>query len=195
MNKSQINRTINRGIPIIFVIASILFAMPSIIYWIQKGTTLNFAPYFHFLYDASVDRGTQTISYLILLTVLSIAYFAIIKRRKEIVRNLKEVLVGVAIISLIFVAVLPFTCSDIFYYLGIGRLDSTYHQNPYYTTIKEFVEQDNNQAYLRNRYRSSTRIQQRLGRFHRSLWTNLDFDLQSSCRNFFWKYRCSLITI
>ena len=35
---------------------------------------------------------------------------------------------------------ISFTCSDVFYYLGIGRLDSKYNENPYYITIADFVE-------------------------------------------------------
>lgn len=50
--------------------------------------------------------------------------------------------------AIIFIAVIPFTCSDVFYYLGVGRLDSKYHQNPYYTTIKEFVDSGDNNKYL-----------------------------------------------
>lgn len=142
------NKKTNKLVKIIFIIASILFAMPSIIYFIQKKTVLQFEPYFQFLYNAQVSRATQTILYIVILAILAVAYFAIVKRRKEIFKNIKEVFIFIAIISLIFVAVLPFTSSDIFYYLGVGRIDSTYHQNPYYTTIKEFVEQGENSKYL-----------------------------------------------
>lgn len=143
-NKSKISRMI----PTLFIFASLCFAMPSILYWIYKKTTLNFGPYFYFLYDAPMARTTQTCLYILLLAILSILYFMILKRRKEIFKNNKKMFLYFAVIAIIFVSVLPFTCSDIFYYLGIGRLDSTYHQNPYYTTIKEYVEQDNNYKYL-----------------------------------------------
>lgn len=136
-------------IKILFIIVSVLFAMPSIIYLIQKETVLKFGPYFHFLYDMPVSRATQTLLYLFILVILAILYFSIIKNRKKIFKNTKKMFLFIAVIALIFVAVLPFTCSDIFYYLGIGRIDSTYHQNPYYTTIKEFVEQEDNSQYLK----------------------------------------------
>lgn len=135
---------------ILFVLASILFAMPSILYWIQKKTVFQFGPYFQFLYDMPITRATQTLVYIILLAILTILYVVILKRRKEMFLNTKKMFLWIAIIALIFVAVLPFTCSDIFYYLGIGRLDSNYHQNPYYTTIKEFVEKEDNNQYLQN---------------------------------------------
>lgn len=138
----------NHFIKILFIIASLLFAMPSIIYLVQKKTVYQFGPYFQFLYDAQVSRVTQTLLYIFVLAILAIVYFVIVKKRKELFQNMKKMFLFIAIIAMIFVAVLPFTCSDVFYYLGIGRLESTYHQNPYYTTIKEFVEQGDNSQYL-----------------------------------------------
>ena len=133
---------------ILFVIASIVFAMPSVIYLIQNKTIFQFGPYFQFLYNAQVSRVTQTLLYIFVLAILSILYFRIVKNRKKLFQTTKKMFLFIAIIALIFVAVLPFTCSDVFYYLGVGRLDSIYHQNPYYTTIKEYVEQGDNCHYL-----------------------------------------------
>jgi len=140
----------NNLIKIAFIIVSILFAIPSIIYMFQNKTVFNFGPYFQYFYDMPVTRATQTIAYIFILAILSILYFVIVKNRKEIFEDTKKMFIFIAIIAIIFVAVLPFTSSDIFYYLGIGRLDSTYGQNPYYTTIKEFVEYENNIKYLEN---------------------------------------------
>lgn len=147
MIKNKQNK-MNHFIKILFIVASILFAMPSIIYLLQKKTVFQFGPYFQFLYDLPISRMTQTLLYIFILCILSVLYFIIIKKRKEIFQSKKEMFLWIAIITLVFVMVLPFTCSDVFYYLGIGRLDSTYHQNPYYVTIKEFVEKDNNSQYI-----------------------------------------------
>ena len=122
--------------------------MPSVIYLIQNKTIFQFGPYFQFLYNAQVSRVTQTLLYIFVLAILSILYFRIVKNRKKLFQTTKKMFLFIAIIALIFVAVLPFTCSDVFYYLGVGRLDSIYHQNPYYTTIKEYVEQGDNCHYL-----------------------------------------------
>lgn len=140
----------NLYIKILFILSSMLFAMPSIIYFLQKGTVLNFGPYFQFLYEMPISRLTQSIIYIVILGLITISYFLIIKKRKEIFKNTKKMFIFIAIIAIIFIAVLPFTSSDIFYYLGVGRLESKYHQNPYYTTIKEFVEKDNNKSFLEN---------------------------------------------
>ena len=132
----------------LLIIGNILLAVPSILYIIQKKTIYPFNSYFHFLYETPVNRLTQTLLYILILTFLSIIYFLLVKKRKELFTSTKKMFVFIAINALLFVTILPFTCSDVFYYLGIGRLDSTYHQNPYYTTIKDFVEQENHTKYL-----------------------------------------------
>ena len=132
---------------IIFILSAILFAIPSIKYLAEKGTILNFNEYFKFFLN-DTDRVEQTIIYLVLLTVLTIFYFLIIKNREKLFENNKQMYMYIAIISLIFVMVVPFLSSDVFYYLGIGRIDSVYGQNPYYVTIKEFVESGDNSKYL-----------------------------------------------
>lgn len=153
MTTSKENK-INNGIKLLYILASILFVMPSILYWLQKKTVFQFEPYFQFLYDMPISRATQTLLYIIVLAILSILYFIILKKRQKMFQNTKKMFLFISIIAILFVAVLPFLSSDIFYYLGVGRLESTYHQNPYYTTIKEYVEQENHSQYLRDRYRT-----------------------------------------
>lgn len=130
------------------IILSIIFAMPSLIYYIQNKTILNFEPYFKYLLTDSINRGSQTLAYIIILSMLTIAYLLILKNRKKLFHNAKKMFIFIVIIAIIFIAVVPFTCSDVFYYLGIGRLDGSYNQNPYYVTMKDFVESNNNQEYL-----------------------------------------------
>ena len=132
-----------------FVLMAIIFAVPSIQYLLENGTILNFNEYFKFCLDDS-NRVEQTIIYLMLLTGLTICYFLIVKHREKLFKNNKQMYMYmyIAIISLIFVIVVPFLSSDVFYYLGVGRLDSAYGQNPYYVTIKDFVESEDNRQYL-----------------------------------------------
>ena len=56
----------NPLIAILFIIASMAFAIPSIIYLIKHKTVLEFGPYFQFLYDLPITRMTQTIAYIAL---------------------------------------------------------------------------------------------------------------------------------
>ena len=132
---------------IVLVLTAIIFAIPSINYLLENKTILNFNEYFKFCLD-DTNRIEQTIIYLIILTLLTICYFLIVKNREKLFKNNKQMYMYIAIISLIFVIVVPFLSSDVFYYLGVGRLDSAYGQNPYYVTIKDFVESGNNSQYL-----------------------------------------------
>lgn len=133
---------------ILFIISSIIFAIPSIIYLIKNQTIYQFEPYFKYLLTNNIDPLYQTFFYIIILSILTLLYILIIKQRETLFKTSKNMYIFILIISLIFVAVVPFVCSDVFYYLGIGRLDSTYNQNPYYVTIKDYVEQANNIKYL-----------------------------------------------
>lgn len=132
---------------ILFVISCIIFAIPSITYYIKNKTVLKFEPWFQFLLN-NTDRIEQTMAYILILIALTVFYFLIVKKREKIFKNKKEMFIFITIVALIFIAVIPFTCSDVFYYLGVGRINSEYHQNPYYTTIKEFVEKGDNSNYL-----------------------------------------------
>ena len=134
-------------IMVVFILASILFAIPSIQYLVENRTIRNFNEYFQFYLD-DTNRVEQTIIYIVILTVLTIFYFLIVKNRDKLFKTNKQMYVYIAIISLIFVIVVPFLSSDVFYYLGVGRLESAYGQNPYYVTIKDFVESGDNSQYL-----------------------------------------------
>ena len=134
-------------IMVVFILVSILFAIPSIQYLLENKTIGNFNEYYKFCLDDS-SRVEQSIIYIAILTVLTIFYFLIVKNREKMFKNNKQMYIYIAIISLIFVIVVPFLSSDVFYYLGVGRLDSKYGQNPYYVTIQEFVESGDNSQYL-----------------------------------------------
>ena len=143
MKKEKINYIIK----IAFALLCMAFAIPSIKYMIEIGTLLNFNTYFKFLMNYS-DRLNQTLIYLAILLGMTILYFLIIRNRKDMFKNNKQMWIYITIISIIFVLVVPFMCSDVFYYIGIGRINSEYGQNPYYTTIKDFVEQEDNKDFL-----------------------------------------------
>lgn len=145
----KINKKDNTNLIIktLFILSCMMFALPSIIYYIRNKTVFKFEAWFKFLLN-NTDRIEQTLIYILVLISLSLLYFLLIKNRKEAFKETKKMFIFIAIVSIIFVVVIPFTCSDVFYYLGIGRINSTYHQNPYYTTIKDFVEQGDNNIYL-----------------------------------------------
>jgi len=124
-----------------FIILSILFIIPSVIYLIQNKTVYGFSTYYNFFINENADKMISTILYLMILLLLFVLYLIIIKR-KDMFKDIKQILGFVAIIGVIFLIMLPWTTSDIFYYMGVGELDGIYHQNPYYVTIGEYCEQN-----------------------------------------------------
>ena len=127
---------------LLLILISFGFLLPSLIYYIKNKTVLNFSEEFCFLLNQS-DRVFQTSIYAILLICFTILYFYIIKNSSSFFKNVKQVFQFIGIISFLFVCIIPFMSSDIFYYMGIGRLNSKYGQNPYYISTKEFVDSEN----------------------------------------------------
>ena len=134
-----------KNLKLLFVFMSILFAVPSIIYIIQNKTVFDFNGNLEycFLLTNNVDRLTQTAVYYIIVALMVIIYYLIINNRNILFKSMKQIYIFIIIISTIFILVVPFWCSDVFYYLGIGRLTSKYHQNPYYENIQDYVDNNN----------------------------------------------------
>ncbi len=129
----------------LFILLAIMFAIPSIIYMIQNKTVYDFDGdlEYCFLLANNVDRLIQAGIYFVIVVLMVVVYYLLIKNRKSVFKNMKQVYALIIVVSLIFVFVLPFWCSDVFYYLGIGRLTSKYHQNPYYENIKDYIDSNN----------------------------------------------------
>ena len=73
---------------ILFLLASISFAIPSILYYLKNKTILYFDEYFNFLLN-NTYMLEQAIIYIIILIILTILYFVIIKNRQKIFKNTK----------------------------------------------------------------------------------------------------------
>ena len=128
---------IKKNTKILFVILSIVFIIPSIIYLIKNGTVLGFENYYNFFIDDGKNKLLSTIVYLTIFLSLSAIYLYFINK-KDSFKNIKQLLIYVAGVSAIFLVMLPWHSSDIFYYMGVGELNSVYGQNPYYETIKKY---------------------------------------------------------
>ena len=128
---------------ILFSIFAILFIMPSLIYLIQNKTVFNFNEHYNFLISDKFSKEISTLMYLVIFLAMTAIYIIFVKNIK-IFKNIKQVLIYTGIISAIFLIMLPFTSSDIFYYMGVGELNSVYGQNPYYVTMKEYCEENIN---------------------------------------------------
>lgn len=132
---------IKKNTKILFVILSILFIIPSIIYLIKNGTVLGFENYYNFFIDDGKNKLLSTIVYLTIFLSLSAIYLYFINK-KDSFKNIKQLLIYVAGVSAIILVMLPWHSSDIFYYMGVGELNSVYGQNPYYETIKNYGKQN-----------------------------------------------------
>jgi len=134
----------NNWLKIGLIIVSIIFLLPSAFFFINNKSAFNFNGNleFCFLLTENIRRSTQTGVYFVILCLFVLFYYLILKKRKILFKTEKSVYKYIFCIGLIFVFVMPFWCSDIFYYLGVGRLGGYYHQNPYYTDIKTYF--DNN---------------------------------------------------
>lgn len=127
----------------LYIIFSILLVIPSIFYLYQKGTTAGFNIYFDFLLNKNIDKKISTTCFIVIFILLSVVYLRIIKEKNSF-KNIKELIKYVFIVCSIFLFMLPWTSSDIFYYMGVGELDSQYGQNPYYITIEQYYSENSN---------------------------------------------------
>ena len=128
---------IKKNTKVLFILLSIVFIIPSIIYLMKNGTVLGFKNYYNFFIDDGKNKILSTVVYLLIFLALSAIYLYFIKK-KDSFKNIKQLLIYVAGVSIIFIAMIPWHSSDIFYYMGVGELNSVYGQNPYYETIKEY---------------------------------------------------------
>ncbi len=126
---------------ILYVIATILFVLPSYIYLLRKKTFTFFDKERYFLHN-NTNFYIQQIIFLLVMAFITFAYINLIKNHKKNLKGIKRILIFVLFISLIFIFVTPFLSSDIYYYLGTGRLTEKYNQNPYYISIKKFVDEN-----------------------------------------------------
>ncbi len=130
----------NKIVKISFVILSILLIIPSLIYLISNKTVMGFDIYFDFFLNNNINKVISTLAFLILFILLTIIYFIIYKI--DCFKNIKRILIFITLIGIIFTIMLPWTSSDIFYYMGVGELDARYNQNPYYITMRDYYVQN-----------------------------------------------------
>ena len=131
----------NNLLKIAFIILAIVFIVPSAIYLLQNGTILGFNNYYNFLIENVNSKGLSSAIYLITFALLTAIYIYFISK-KDVFKNIKQLLIFIGAVSTIFLIMLPWTSSDIFYYMGVGELDSEYKKNPYYISIREYCNEN-----------------------------------------------------
>lgn len=125
---------------IIFLIASIGFAIPSIIYLIKNKTIYNFYYYWTYFLERPETQSEMiknALMFFFIITILFLAYMLIAKRHKKL--SIKLIITIVVITSVIFGVIIPYTSRDVYSYIANGWSTAHYSINPYYTSIGELI--------------------------------------------------------
>lgn len=134
---------------IFFAITGVILSIPSIIYLFVNGNidTYNGQNYYFINENGLAHTITGALIFALVLVFSFIFYILILKKSNEF-KNIKTVFLAVLLIGLMFVICLPNTTTDIFYYMGTGRLLQEHGENPYYTRISDFLEAGVNDPIL-----------------------------------------------
>ena len=130
----------NKRLKLSFIVVSVMLAMPSMVYLVRNKGAYEFNIYYNFfLKDTS--KILSTLVYLVLLVILIKLFYKICK--ENIFSSINEIIKFVACVGIVYILILPWTSSDIFYYMGVGELDGVYKQNPYYVSMREYYDENN----------------------------------------------------
>lgn len=124
----------------LFLATSIILLIPSLIYLLQNKSVINFKGYFTFFLQIPrnyTEAMLGAIIFGIILVLFIYYYFKILKNDDKEFKNIKQIIFYVLIISIVFGVILPFTSSDVYYYISTGWMDAHYNENPYYTAPYE----------------------------------------------------------
>lgn len=146
MKKSKI-------LPCLMGIVSAILCIPSIAYLISMKTVSGFNAYYTYALFKTSNQFMRSLSGMIVIGLFlacCVLYFFIIKKEKEIFKSKKQIIIFIVIISFIYMLMLPFFSSDVYYYIGDGWLGANYHENPYYTTVKDLQDNGINDEVLQN---------------------------------------------
>lgn len=136
--KKQIeSTTIIKGI---YILCSILFTIPSIIYLAKNKTVYYFTQVFTYTFVKSssmAENCINTIIYLLLFFTLFFCYFYILKNINKVFKTKKSLFVFILLVGILFSIIIPTTSLDVYSYIGNGWVDSKYSENPYYTSVQD----------------------------------------------------------
>lgn len=135
----------------IYIFISLVLTTPSIVYLAKNKTIMNFNEWFTFFLknpQTSIEAILNMMAFGIVIISLFLLYAIVLKKHKDFFKDKIRMFTFIAIISVIFTIAIPFTTSDIFYYMGTGWIDAKYNKNPYYVSVKEAREKIQNDELL-----------------------------------------------
>lgn len=136
---------------IIFILLSVAFISPSVVYLLQGRKIIDLVSSFTFFFTHSTwgitpGKVIGTIFFVGIFVALAFVYYKIIKNYKREFTSGKKVAIFVTIVSLLFFIMLPLTSTDVFYYIGTGWSEAHYKVNPYYTSVNEVMAESEEAA-------------------------------------------------
>lgn len=137
----------------LMVLISIILCTPSIIYLLNNKTVDQFGGYYTYSLirtDNAMIRIMSGFLVIGLLLLFGYIYINICKHEKQIFNNRKQILMFILLISIIFMFILPFVSTDIYYYIGDSWLAAKYDENPYYTSVEDLQNIGINDEILNN---------------------------------------------
>lgn len=136
--KKQIETTlIVKGL---YILCSVLFAIPSIIYFIKNKTVYHFTQVFTYTFVKSssmAENCINTLIYLLLFFTLFFCYFYLLKNISKVFKTKKSLFAFILLVGILFSIIIPTTSLDVYSYIGNGWVDSKYNENPYYTSVQD----------------------------------------------------------
>ena len=137
----------------LMILVSMILCMPSIMYLINNKTVDQFDGYYTYSLIRTDNLIIRIMSGLLVIGILLLfgyIYINICKHEKQIFNSRKQILMFILLISIIFMFILPFVSSDIYYYIGDSWLAAKYGKNPYYTSVGDLQNSGINDEILNN---------------------------------------------
>lgn len=130
---------------LIFSLIGLILSIPSIVYLFFHGGNIESynGQNYYFLDSNSMSHTVIGAIILAAIIILGFLIYILVLKKSNEFKNIKNILLVVFIVGLMFIICLPNTTTDIFYYMGTGRLFQEYGENPYYTTISDFLSNGN----------------------------------------------------
>lgn len=140
----------NRLLVIGFVIIGLIFALPSIIYLKNFNSVDGYkGTLYYFIHKDGVFYSILgSIIFVILLVLSFYIYLKLIKNSNKF--TIKRILLCILLVGFSFLIAFPNTSTDVFYYMGTGRVLEEYEQNPYYFSIYDVLKENSEDIILRN---------------------------------------------
>ena len=140
----QSEKNLKSKLPVIlYILTAIIFIAPSVIYMIKNKTVYDFIymfTYFFRIPTTTIEKFGNALMYFGLFSILFLLYFKIIKKSKTTFSSIKPLIIIIAIITLLFVFVIPYMSSDVYSYIANGWTLAHYGENPYYVPTGEITE-------------------------------------------------------